>query len=223
MKPPFIAILLGTGLASVTVFPATAGNWQAVPTPDGAYVSIRGSMAFMDDVKKGNGGAQLRASFDTGVGGSVAVGYITPWGVRLEAEGLYRYFKPKTITVTAGGATTVAATSGQVHMFAPMLNAIYDFKIQNWPVQPFVGAGIGAVYADVRSSGGVLPAAHNSSWGLGYQLMAGVAVPLTPYMTARVMYRFMSPQKLRFQNAAGTTLKTGPKVQSFDVGVDFRL
>lgn len=223
MKSRFIVILMGTGMAAATAIPASAGNWKAVPPPDGGYVSIRGSMAFMDDVKKGNSTANIRASFDTGVGGSVAVGYITPWGVRLEAEGLYRYFRPQTITVSVGKASAIIGTSGQVHMFAPMFNAIYDFKIPNWPVQPFVGAGIGAVYTDIRPGSGTIPIVHGSSWSLGYQLLAGVAIPLTPYMTARAMYRFMSPQKMKFRTLAGTTLKTGPKVQSFDVGLDFRL
>jgi OmpA-OmpF porin, OOP family len=106
-------------------------------------------------------------------------------------------------------------TQGQTTSHAIMTNVIYDFTI-GWPVSPHIGAGIGAV--DVINSlsvnnftlgraigppiipptplsvtpqtfGGTL--IHGSSWGFGYQGIAGFRYDISPAVAFDLDYRYL--------------------------------
>ena len=189
----------------------------AVATP---YVALRGSLAFADDVRTNISGTPLRMSMDTGWGASAALGnQVGP--VHLELEAVYRNLTPNKIV---SGATT--NVRGNVEVIAPMANVILDFPLDNYVpesfITPFIGAGIGGMYAQIDPQGTGIPIGESDSWGFAYQLMGGLSVPVMNNVTMRIAYRYLSSPNLRFHANSGAGFKTGMDIHSVDIGLDFR-
>jgi len=202
---------LATGLASAT---AAAGVYP------GPYLALRGSLAFADDIDSEVGGLPLRASLDTGYGGSVAVGHGSPWNLRFELEGLYRYADVGDVQTGAPLVTT--ATGGNVQAAAAMVNMFYDIPSIVWGITPFVGGGVGGVYAQADFATDPLTEVSGSDWSFGWQLMGGLKVPLGQDVDLTAMYRYFSATDANFRDSAGGSVKSDLTSQSIDVGLDIK-
>lgn len=209
-------LLSKTSIAAALALTVSLGA-VAVSAP---YIALRGSLAFADDLRTNVSGTPLRMSMDTGWGASAALG--NEFGpVHLEFEGVYRTFAPNKIV--SGIATT--STRGSVDVIAPMANVILDFPLDRYVpetiIAPFIGVGIGGMYAQIDPRGTGLPISEDSSWGFAYQLMGGLSIPVMNNVTMRVAYRYLSSPNLRFANS-GAAFKTGMDIHSIDLGFDLR-
>jgi opacity protein-like surface antigen len=80
-------------------------------------------------------------------------------------------------------------SSGSIKAGKLMANALYDIPT-NWGVSPFLGAGIGAVHADISPTN---PAtADGASTRFGYQLIAGASInDVFPQVDASLAYKYL--------------------------------
>jgi OmpA-OmpF porin, OOP family len=117
-------------------------------------------------------------SFDTGAVGVASVGYGFGNGLRIEAEGDYRY-----------NAVNLGFDSNRTlreQKFGGMVNALFDLDIGSPYVFPYAGGGAGYMWIDRTVSGTQLGS-------FAYQGIAGVAFPI-PWvagLSATLEYRFM--------------------------------
>jgi len=132
-------------------------------------------------------------------------------------SGIYTAGNPLTLQFYSLNSTAApfqanVATSGDVTSFALMANLWHDFKIENSPITPFIGAGVGAVRLAVDYSGqAVLPTntqgvlsnygtfqhtAHfgtnTDDWTWGWQAGAGLAYDLGNGMSISAQYRYFA-------------------------------
>lgn len=155
------------------------------------YVAVRGALGWAGDVDRSAGTRTAAVKYEMPYGVSAAYGRrVIDW-LRLEAEFNYLVTKVDSITGHFGNDTSA---SGQDLYYGFMLNALADLH-NSTPFTPFVGVGLGGVYAqhDVRFTpvaGSPPLRSDNGKWVLGYQLMAGVGWEFTPGMHLEVMYRF---------------------------------
>ena len=213
--------VLGFAAATLVLLPIAA--WADGGSGGNPYFGLRGSYAMADNsTLHANGAtASLRAAYDSGEGASFVVGQRAPWlGLRLEAEGIYRHFPLKTITLSGGGGS--ATIPADVQMGAGMVNALYDVPVDpGFPLKPFLGAGIGGIYtsAKINYPGLNIPAA--TTWSFGYQLMAGLRIPLSDSVALTAMFRYLSAPNLSFATNLGTPVETSLNSESVDIGLDF--
>ncbi len=163
----------------------------------------------------------LRASFDTGWGVSGALG--NEFGpIHLEFEGVYRSFESDRIV--SGGIGTAARAD--LSLMAPMANIIVDLPLDDYmlgsTIRPYIGAGIGGVYAQLQPTASGSPLIEDDSWGFAYQFMGGLAVPVMNNVMARLGYRYFAAPNVKFHAAGGAPFKTDLEVHSVDVGLEFR-
>ncbi len=143
-----------------------------------------------------------RTEFDSGYAINGHVGYAFDNGFRVELEGAYtRYGIDRHSGLTVGGANidgvdaavlTRGAPSainptvgqviddgeGRVSNFGLFANVFYDFNPRG-TFKPFVGAGLGYQWADIRYRPSGVDVAEESDGGLAYQLMAGASFALS--------------------------------------------
>ena len=160
--------------------------------PNGSGVSTSG------DLKGGSAGFVGLASIGWGFGN----------GLRAEIEGNYRQN-------TLGGFTGFTSTTGRLaggstqQEYGGMVNVLYDFNgVSPWVV-PYIGAGVGGIWAEEKfhayngfafTSGGttVQPGALNfksnqTAASFAYQAILGAAFPIysMPGLAITAEYRFM--------------------------------
>ncbi|WP_250295267.1 P44/Msp2 family outer membrane protein [Wolbachia endosymbiont of Oedothorax gibbosus] len=113
------------------------------------------------------------ASFIAGGG---AFGYKMD-DIRVDVEGIYSWLNKDTkvtgTPVPAGGvANNLTAISG-------LVNVYYDVAIEDMPITPYIGVGVGAAYINnplaTKVSGD-----KDSGFGVAYQAKAGVSYDVTP-------------------------------------------
>jgi OOP family OmpA-OmpF porin len=117
-------------------------------------------------------------SFDAGAVGVASVGYGFGNGLRIEAEGDYRY--------NAVNLGFESNTTFREQKFGGMANALFDLDIGSPYVFPYAGGGAGYMWSDRTISGTQLGS-------FAYQGIAGLAFPI-PWvagLSATLEYRFM--------------------------------
>ena len=141
--------------------------------------------------------------FDTGLNVSGQIGYKFDNGFRLELEGAYsRYDVAGHSGFEVGGANIDAANvavltrgvpaatnpsvgafaatdTGRVNNFGLFANVFYDIDTGT-AFKPYVGAGAGVNWVDVRFQPSDVRIASDTGSGLAYQLMAGASYELSP-------------------------------------------
>ncbi len=173
------------------------------------------------------GGKLLSRPSYAGEGG---VGYGFGNGMRVELDGNYFHN-----TLHVSDETTPSyhhmRTSGGLNTYGFMLNGIYDFSL-GWPVQPYLGAGIGYQWLQlahrVNDGGDYYMSGTRGSFA--YDLVAGLSyqLPMVPGLSATAEYRFtqlISSPNYRLDYGRGTTtVKIG---QSFNntilIGLRYQL
>ncbi|MDF2550114.1 MAG: hypothetical protein K0S07_1181 [Chlamydiales bacterium] len=159
---------------------------------------------------------------DHGFGGAFA-GARWSSGLRLEAEYAYRQNKIKEYTDAGTLVVSVPADKARQQMQSLMANVYYDIPVENSPVIPFVGAGIGAARINTRGTTlGLTTHSKNKDVGM-YQLMVGIDGRLNDSTRAGVTYSYYRCGHVRLdsRDVAGTSWKTKSQGHSVSANVKF--
>ena len=191
-----------------------------------AFAGLRGSYAFTGRASTTVPTAPptpLRASFNTGGGGSVYAGVRLPAGFRVELEGLYRYLHVHNVNLGNNSADTAAG--GHVNLGAPMVNLLLDMPVPDFPFRPFLGGGVGGAYVDMKAAdGGGNDYLRTSNWHFAYQFLAGAQIPFNESSRLTAMYRWLAVDGTSGKCAAGgpaiQTCKSNINTQSVDLGLE---
>lgn len=144
--------------------------------------NFKGNIAGGRVTTSGNG-----PGLSTNVGPAVdlSVGYGLGNGLRAELEGLYTYNEFQGTNY-----------GGHEQKYGPMVNVLYDFVDVVPVVEPYIGVGVGYLWAQEDIHGGAGPlsiTASNSAEGsFAYQGIVGLAVPFAvPGLALTADYRFL--------------------------------
>jgi opacity protein-like surface antigen len=175
----------------------------------GTYVALRGSYAFSGNATTTYApttpATELRGSYASGSGGSIAFGTHLPLNLRLEIEGLYRY--QSLSKVSLNGVDTVAG--GHTQIASPMMNLLWDIPMPvESDLQPFVGMGVGAAYVETAASGSGNIYMRQDRWDPAYSFMAGMAMPLDDSSRLTAMYRWMQVRDAGHKCAVSGTVES---------------
>ncbi|WP_410542281.1 P44/Msp2 family outer membrane protein [Wolbachia endosymbiont of Tetranychus urticae] len=112
----------------------------------------------------------LKASFLAGGG---AFGYKMD-DIRVDVEGLYSQLSKDADVVDTSPAVVESLTA-----FSGLVNVYYDIAIEDMPITPYVGVGVGAAYVSNPLVTEVT-GDKKSGFGFAYQAKAGVSYDVTP-------------------------------------------
>jgi outer membrane protein OmpA-like peptidoglycan-associated protein len=213
--------------ATVLAVPFAA---QAQPI-NGLYVSAGAGVNLKNDIKIKNlsvsnpitgapvlGGVNVNNADLTSGPGPVALGAVG-WGfgngLRAELEFAYRnnYFQK----VTHDFAGIGVAPSGREQLYGPMVNVAYDFYGLTPYVVPYIGAGIGGMWGNlkdfnihangVNGGEGAIATGDNTVAKFAYQVIVGVAFPIggLPGLSLTAEYRFLGTSGNRNYNVVGAS------------------
>ncbi|MDM8335220.1 P44/Msp2 family outer membrane protein [Wolbachia pipientis] len=113
----------------------------------------------------------LKASFIAGGG---AFGYKMD-DIRVDVEGLYSQLSKDTEVIDVAAASGMADS---LSVITGLVNVYYDVAIEDMPITPYVGAGVGAAY--VKNPLGTPVENQKRGFGFAYQAKAGVSYDVTP-------------------------------------------
>jgi opacity protein-like surface antigen len=229
---PLIRRLLGIGiiaLASGTAEPAIAAD------SDPFYVAgaVTGSALEKPKQTIANApmpGATLQVvnDVDFGWGGQAEIGYAYKF-LRIEAEigrtsnhsDHYSAISPIAITLTQSGKNTITRY---------MANGYVDLPLKHWPVQPYLGIGLGAAEAHVTTFAAPARAPNaRPSQILDFkdtkfasQLMGGLSVPVSPRFALSAQYRWFDGGTFRGVDSRGERATRTLHGSNVDIGARFR-
>ncbi|MDG7056037.1 MAG: P44/Msp2 family outer membrane protein [Wolbachia endosymbiont of Meromenopon meropis] len=107
--------------------------------------------------------------------GSAALGYKMD-DIRLDVEGIYSQLNKNKISgMEKDGNTPIA---DNLSVISGLINLYYDLAIEDMPVTPYVGVGVGAAYLTNPSSAKGVK--DQKKFGFAYQAKAGVSYEITP-------------------------------------------
>ncbi|QKX01806.1 P44/Msp2 family outer membrane protein [Wolbachia endosymbiont of Cruorifilaria tuberocauda] len=141
---------------------------------NGEFLPFKTEVGGIIGAKKKNADANTtdlyKASF---MSGGSAFGYKMD-DIRVDIEGLYSQLS-KDMLETA----PVPAIADNLSAFSGLVNVYYDVAIEDMPVTPYIGVGVGAAYL---SNPLAVKVAGDKEYGFGfaYQAKAGVSYDLTP-------------------------------------------
>jgi opacity protein-like surface antigen len=172
---------------------------------------------------------QVVNAVDFGWGGQAAFGYSSGY-FRIEAEvgrtendsDSYTAITPLSITLPQKGKNNLTRF---------MANAYVQLPEGRWAVSPYVGAGFGYARARVTTFAAPAraPAAPPSQLidqkdgDTAYQLIAGVAVPLTSRVALTVQYRWFDAGTAVGVDARGERMTRSLRGGNYDLGIRLRL
>ncbi|MGX9892021.1 P44/Msp2 family outer membrane protein [Wolbachia endosymbiont (group B) of Eucosma cana] len=132
----------------------------------------------------------LKASFLAGGG---AFGYKMD-DIRVDVEGLYSQLsKDADVVSDDKAADSVTAFSG-------LVNVYYDIAIEDMPITPYVGVGVGAAYISNPSKADAVK--DQKGFGFAYQAKAGVSYDVTPEIKLFAGARYFGSYGASFDKAA---------------------
>ena len=184
-------IILLTILFLVLIVPQCIKAYQLPFDLSGFYLSGNVSCNFLALNKKHD----TKLTFDPGIFVAPAIGYRFCNGLRVEGEFGYRHNNLKKLKFYG----TSFHINGHLETYTGMANVYYDFPIC-WCLKPYVGAGIGYANSKVKiCQGNVLAKGHDN--GFAWQVIAGVAYPISNNVDLAVEYRFFKNERIsRVQN-----------------------
>ena len=133
----------------------------------------------------------LKASFIAGGG---AFGYKMD-DIRVDVEGLYSQLSKDT-TIINTSETNVADC---LTAFSGLVNVYYDIAIEDMPITPYVGVGVGAAYISNPSKVDVVK--DQRGFGFAYQAKAGVSYDVTPEIKLYAGARYFGSYGASFDKA----------------------
>ncbi|MFV0935940.1 MULTISPECIES: P44/Msp2 family outer membrane protein [Wolbachia] len=122
--------------------------------------------------KKGNSDySPLKASFIAGGG---AFGYKMD-DIRVDVEGVYSYLNKNDVT---DAKFTPDAIADSLTAISGLVNVYYDIAIEDMPITPYIGVGVGAAYISTPLATAV--SSQNGKFAFAGQARAGVSYDVTP-------------------------------------------
>ena len=164
---------------------------SAFATEGKTYFGIQAGPSFLSDSTiSAPGFYDSTLSFDSGYAAGFMLGHSFSNNFRIEGE--YTIRKNDISSVIDAPGYPSRDTSGDVSVNSLMGNVYYDIKTPESRIYPYVGVGIG--FSDVNfttKSGDVI-----GDTVFSYQLIGGVAVPLSTSITLDVNYRYFATSDL---------------------------
>ncbi|MGL9725587.1 MAG: acyloxyacyl hydrolase [Wolbachia sp.] len=165
----------------------------------------------VDGIKNAAGkdnNSPLKASFIAGGG---AFGYKMD-DIRVDVEGLYSQLSKDTAIVD----TSEANVAESLTAFSGLVNVYYDVAIEDMPITPYVGIGIGAAWLSNPSKADGVK--DQKGFGFAYQAKAGVSYDVTPEIKLFAGTRYFGSYGASFDKAAKDDV--GIKVLYSTVGTE---
>jgi outer membrane protein OmpA-like peptidoglycan-associated protein len=193
--------LVALGLVGMMASPALAETQISTPPASalsvGPYVGLGGGLNIQRDMDlKGPGVDGTSIDSNLGWGALLSLGYRFSNGLRGEIEGGYRRNNVDEIDNCGS-----CGSDGFTRAWSGMANLLYDFNYDNFPLHPYLGAGVGA--ANVRA-GGVGPVPNtsfdDSAWAFAYQGIAGVSYQVSKPVELFAEYRYFATQGLNLKS-----------------------
>ncbi|WP_264376087.1 MULTISPECIES: P44/Msp2 family outer membrane protein [unclassified Wolbachia] len=129
------------------------------------------------------------------IAGGGAFGYKMD-DIRVDVEGLYSQLAKDTAVVNAS-ETNVADS---LTAFSGLVNVYYDIAIEDMPITPYVGVGVGAAYISNPSKANEVK--DQKGFGFAYQAKAGVSYDVTPEIKLFAGARYFGSYGASFDKAA---------------------
>jgi len=160
-------------MAGVVCFAATtASAFEFNP-----YVAARAKYVFSRNEVKGTGAVDYKDKLNKDVfGGSIAAG--TTWNLM---DGDFRFELEYTKNADA------KKDGGKVKTQGVLFNVYYDFNLQNMPVKPYVGAGLGWGRAELEGDG-----VRVKDDGVSMQIGAGASYQVNENLAFDLGYRYIT-------------------------------
>ncbi|MEN0075239.1 MAG: OmpA family protein [Paracraurococcus sp.] len=143
---------------------------------------------------------QGRINTETGWAALGSLGWGFGNGLRVEVEGNYRTNDIRRLKITG---VPSSPGGGYYENFGPMVNVLYDFRFGG-PIVPYVGAGVGYTWNQVRKGGGLGFHSTQTEGALAYQGILGVAYemgPSVPGLAFTLEGRYFGSQSPKFDDA----------------------
>jgi opacity protein-like surface antigen len=153
----------------------------------------------------------FKASFLAGGG---AFGYKMD-DIRVDIEALYSQLSKNTET----GITTDPGVADNLSVMSGLVNVYYDVAIEDMPITPYVGVGVGAAYIK-NPLATKITGDKDSGFGFAYQAKAGVSYDVTPEIKFFAGARYFGSYGASFQKDANDTNKNGLKVLYSTIGAE---
>jgi opacity protein-like surface antigen len=166
------------------------------------------------------GGVDLRAHNATGFGASAYVGTHLGYGFRLEGELAYHHLTLDSLNIAG---VPQAGRHGYQQIVAPMANLYWDPPIPEFVVHPFIGAGAGGAYVDAHDSVGGAQIIGTDQWHFAYQLLAGVALPLSQTSRLTGLYRYFRVEDAGYRCSPPALPTTACRANAIDQSIDLGL
>jgi opacity protein-like surface antigen len=171
--------LMPTAVLSALAIAGATHAQEAMHIDPQWYVRVDAGAAFQDEIN-----ATPKVNGKTGWTADIAAGRSLASNFRAEAELLYSQDDQK------------HSDSGRIKVLAGLANGYYHFDTGT-KLKPFVGAGVGV--GQVKLDGGPI---RDDDTGLAYQLLTGVAYPITDKLSAQIGYRYLGVNDVKIGSSA---------------------
>lgn len=163
----------------------------------GFYIGLQGTYNFPEVLSQTLNIGTTDVELSDGYVASAAFGYEFGDGLRVEAQFSY---SPNDVAML-GSSVPI---SGGVDIMTLMANVAYDFGIQDWPVHPYIGAGVGVMRleADNLSPFGATTI-DDIDLSMAIQAFAGISIELMDQVALTLDYRHLRAPDLALTTAAG--------------------
>jgi OOP family OmpA-OmpF porin len=206
MKNPIFAAIL------VFVFFSTSAH----AADEGLYFSGNVGLSILSDADFVQGATLAETDYDPGFNVGGAIGYDFGFA-RAEAE--VAYHNNHLEKATPVGAPTVLGADGTVSAISFLMNGYYDLHLDNSPLVPYLGVGIGFANVDFDISVPGFPNLDDSKVVFAYQVMAGTGYKINPTTTLAAGYRYFSTGDIEGVDVFGNAFKSDYEAHEFTFGV----
>ena len=191
----------------------------------GVYTGLMGGYNMLQDGDTSGGAINGKADYEGGFAALGNVGYdygrYNFGNLRSEIELGYRRNGADSVTGSATGVGTGSA-SGNVGAYSLMANALWDLPV-NFPVRPYIGAGIGGAYLDfnnIKTSTGTF--LKDNDIQFAYQGIAGLGWEITNNWRANLDYRYFATLDPSVKHGGGTSVDTEYTSHTVMVGFAYK-
>ncbi|MDR2831606.1 MAG: P44/Msp2 family outer membrane protein [Rickettsiales bacterium] len=155
----------------------------------------------------------LKASF---MAGGAAFGYKMD-DIRVDIEGLYSQLSKNDVDSITVNPAKVA---DKLTVMSGLVNVYYDVAIEDMPITPYVGVGVGAAYISNPATAQIV-ANQKHGFGFAYQAKAGVSYHVTPEIKLYAGARYFGAYGAKFDKKDNETVtKDTYKVLYSTVGAE---
>ncbi|MDR2978346.1 MAG: acyloxyacyl hydrolase [Rickettsiales bacterium] len=164
---------------------------------NGEFLPFKTEIKGIEYKKGGKDQDPLKASFIAGGG---AFGYKMD-DIRVDIEGLYSQLSKNEV----GGATATPGVADNLSVMSGLVNVYYDVVIEDMPITPYVGVGIGAAYLSNPAKDKIVTD-QKHGFGFAYQAKAGVSYDVTPEIKLFAGARYFGSYGAKFDKKDGETV-----------------